>query len=373
MRAFNAVAIRSASPNLDAISNQHRIRVVFIAPCVKILAALAISFLVKRGGHLCSPVNQCTVYAQRQRSETLMQERGATSGRFFQRLFRRPVREELSSAVETPTDSNDISVENEQVEPVFAPDANFLLQLLEKLRWENAALSDRLARSERVISRMITNFSRASASGQPSNQNWDSRLEKEISRLRARLSDLETDFEAFRAAAFVKRKIKPRDVRRVGSFQNSTARCHFESFFDREWYGARYPDVEKAGIDAIVHYFEFGFAEGRFPHPLFDTRWYLKNNSDVRSSGINPFEHFLTTGLAELRQPNFFLDLRWYVENNADVAANKLDPFEHYVRIGCFEARDPGPMFNAKEYFAKHPQIELGRIDALAHSMHAAR
>src|SRR5262245_39041807 len=51
--------------------------------------------------------------------------------------------------------------------------------------------------------------------------------------------------------------------------------------FDADWYLACNPDIAKAGANPLMHYINYGAAEGRDPHPLFDTDWYLANNPDV--------------------------------------------------------------------------------------------
>lgn len=262
---------------------------------------------------------------------------------------------------------------------VVVPDAWFLLQQIEKLKSKNAVLEDKLSRSEAARTRLLANYNRSFFCNDVVALTRESSLQKEFAVVRDKFNNLKVDFDnlkidflAFRAATFSRHKINPRDYRRVGKFTNFASRRKFESLFDREWYSATYPDVESAGIDSIVHYFEFGFSEGRFPHPLFDTRWYLKTYDDVLNSGINPFEHFLTTGVKELRQPNAFFDLRWYLERYFDVASGGLNPFEHYLRKGYLEARDPGPLFSAAAYFEKHPELEKGKVDALVHRLHSA-
>ena len=74
-------------------------------------------------------------------------------------------------------------------------------------------------------------------------------------------------------------------------------------FFDREWYLAKYPDVQVAGIDPVKHYLLFGSAEGRDPSPLFNSAWYLGQNPDVRAAGVNPLVHYIRHGATEGREP----------------------------------------------------------------------
>ena len=74
--------------------------------------------------------------------------------------------------------------------------------------------------------------------------------------------------------------------------------------FDATWYRARYPDVDKAGADPLVHYLNCGAREGRDPHPLFDSSFYLQSNPDVDAAGVNPLVHYLVAGGFEGRDPH---------------------------------------------------------------------
>lgn len=73
------------------------------------------------------------------------------------------------------------------------------------------------------------------------------------------------------------------------------------SLFDEDWYLATYPDVERSGVDPIVHYLENGWKEGRDPGPRFSTSAYLRANSDVAALGVNPLLHYVEYGHSEGR------------------------------------------------------------------------
>src|SRR4051794_28021212 len=73
------------------------------------------------------------------------------------------------------------------------------------------------------------------------------------------------------------------------------------SLFDRDWYLRTYPDVAAAGVDALIHYLENGWEEGRDPGPEFATTAYLQANPDVARSGVNPLVHYIEFGHAEGR------------------------------------------------------------------------
>ncbi len=79
-----------------------------------------------------------------------------------------------------------------------------------------------------------------------------------------------------------------------------------EPFFDKEWYLSCF-EAGAAPEDPLVHYFEYGWLEGRDPSPQFSTRHYLAQNPDIRKAGVNPLVHFALTGHKEARSfgPNF--------------------------------------------------------------------
>lgn len=72
--------------------------------------------------------------------------------------------------------------------------------------------------------------------------------------------------------------------------------------FDDAWYYAKYPDVQKAGMNALEHYLLYGWKEGRNPSDQFNTFAYLNRNRDVHLSGVNPFVHYVFFGKKEGRR-----------------------------------------------------------------------
>lgn len=72
-------------------------------------------------------------------------------------------------------------------------------------------------------------------------------------------------------------------------------------FFDSDWYLEEYEDVEKAGLDPLWHYVEFGEQEGRRPNPFFDPIFYRARYPDLVEFGGSLLGHFLTYGNSEGR------------------------------------------------------------------------
>lgn len=71
--------------------------------------------------------------------------------------------------------------------------------------------------------------------------------------------------------------------------------------FDESFYRSMYADLHTAPRDAIRHYCEYGWREGRNPSDDFDTSFYLATYSDIRNAGINPFWHYVVAGATEMR------------------------------------------------------------------------
>lgn len=70
--------------------------------------------------------------------------------------------------------------------------------------------------------------------------------------------------------------------------------------FDPGWYCARYADVVAAGENPLVHYLLRGGGERRNPSAAFDAVWYVARYPDVAAS--NPLLHYLQFGAAEGRE-----------------------------------------------------------------------
>jgi serralysin len=77
------------------------------------------------------------------------------------------------------------------------------------------------------------------------------------------------------------------------------------AFFDTEHYLAANPDVAAAvrlGLTtAFDHFMNNGWREGRNPSQAFDVKTYLADNPDVAAVGLNPLLHYLAYGFAEGR------------------------------------------------------------------------
>ena len=139
------------------------------------------------------------------------------------------------------------------------------------------------------------------------------------------------------------------------------------ALFDTSTYLSQNPDVAAAGVNPLVHYALHGAREGRDPHILFDSSRYLELNEDVRAAGINPLEHWIDHGSREGRDPSAFFDTSYYLSVNRDVADAGLNPLVHYLEFGWREGRDPSDDFSVTDYLSTYADVAQAGIDPLSH------
>lgn len=144
--------------------------------------------------------------------------------------------------------------------------------------------------------------------------------------------------------------------------------------FDVEFYEAAHPEIAQCHIDAVRHYFHFGWKLKRNPSPYFSTDFYISANEDVRDSGINPFYHYLKWGrnegrrgydqgkrlwdrpdvVAQARLLSEAFDTAFYQRQNPELANNDADPILHYMSVGWRMNLDPSPDFSTEFYVREH-------------------
>lgn len=112
--------------------------------------------------------------------------------------------------------------------------------------------------------------------------------------------------------------------------------------FDRDYYLAQNPDVAASGMDAEMHYRQYGYLEGRDPSPDFDTSYYLMHNPEVEALGVNPFDHYNSVGVFEGRDPKAGVDAAFQLSMGyadvvpmCDVASDAVVSFDtlHYIEV----------------------------------------
>ncbi|HEX6504787.1 MAG TPA: hypothetical protein VF011_16225 [Terriglobales bacterium] len=137
--------------------------------------------------------------------------------------------------------------------------------------------------------------------------------------------------------------------------------------FDRRFYCAQKPELQKLGIGPLAHFLEYGCENDIDPHPLFDTSFYLEHNPDVIRAGVNPLLHFLKHGAQERRDPHPLFDTSYYLEQNPDVVRAGVNPLSHFAKCGAYEGRDPCLLFDISHYVGQNPELANSGVNPLVH------
>ncbi|WP_084884053.1 glycosyltransferase [Vibrio sp. qd031] len=179
---------------------------------------------------------------------------------------------------------------------------------------------------------------------------------------------------------------------------------------DSQWYLDRYSDLTGSSVDAVEHYYFYGWKEGRDPNAFFDSEWFIQQygitkqcqllyymkywnrkslvpslrfdpkqyqfgNADVLKAGFEPLSHYMLYGRREGRQvvgqkvhlPDELNEVRrtglfladWYEITHEDLRDSGVNSLEHFVYFGEGESRNPNPYFDIKWYRKQYAE-ELG-------------
>jgi glycosyltransferase involved in cell wall biosynthesis len=134
--------------------------------------------------------------------------------------------------------------------------------------------------------------------------------------------------------------------------------------FDEPFYRSMYPGLQPPPSDAIRHYCEYGWREGKDPSVDFDTRFYLATYSDIRNAGINPFWHYVVAGASELRHAVPDLDTRYENDIRFGVVETDIRLLAFYSSPDWTELRG-GRSDSRGQRQAPLPHEELGFYDPL--------
>lgn len=189
-----------------------------------------------------------------------------------------------------------------------------------------------------------------------------------------------------------------------------TERDKIAQEFDLAFYVSRNPDIagkilSDGGFDALEHYIQCGWREGRDPSPDFSTSFYLQANPDVAASGQNPFLHWVERGRSEGRrgrplEPDRRLRLAsvesdereqsdretvaaefdevFYLARYPDVAQSvgfspNFDCVAHFMASGWREGRDPHPEFSTVFYLEQYPDVAASGMNPFLHFIKCGR
>lgn len=165
--------------------------------------------------------------------------------------------------------------------------------------------------------------------------------------------------------------------------------------FNEKFYRSTYLDLALHPVDAVRHYCQHGWREGRNPSAHFNTRFYLEKYSDIFDAGINPLFHYVIAGASELRLTNFESDIiksgkniisdatidaevdairssklfdeSFYRAMYPDISHETYDTIRHYCQYGWHEGKDPSNDFDTKSYLAAYSDIRNAGINPFWH------
>jgi amino acid adenylation domain-containing protein len=155
--------------------------------------------------------------------------------------------------------------------------------------------------------------------------------------------------------------------------------------FDPEWYLQHHPDVARAGVDPLSHYFALGWRENRNPSLTFNATLYRSMSKNSRPNRQNPVLHYLLSGrfrtsvrkaVRELQteqkdceriMASGWFDADWYTREYPSVACRNRSPLEHFMAIGWRYARKPFPEYDPEEFCRRFPGFEAGKDNPLRH------
>lgn len=103
--------------------------------------------------------------------------------------------------------------------------------------------------------------------------------------------------------------------------------------FSSKFYMEKNPDVVASGIPPFLHFVQYGFKEGRDPHPMFSLQWYKEHYLNVENT--NPLVHYLNKGSKQGFRPNPDFDPAWYIKTYASQIPEGMEPLVHFIYTGA--------------------------------------
>jgi hypothetical protein len=137
--------------------------------------------------------------------------------------------------------------------------------------------------------------------------------------------------------------------------------------FDLDYYLACNPDMAPLRQEALAHYHQYGWSEGRKPNLYFDPAWYLEQNEDVAAQGIDPLLHYILRGEAEGCRPGMWFDPTWYRANHE--VPDGMHALRHYLLNRAGGTVSAMAEFDTPFYLRTYPDVAEAGIDPLEHYM----
>jgi hypothetical protein len=153
-------------------------------------------------------------------------------------------------------------------------------------------------------------------------------------------------------------------------------------FFDKNFYLLSNPDVKAAGLDAAVHYLQFGGKEGRDPGPHFSETGYRALSPDVAATSLTALEHYETYGrkggrrllAPEPRRDQLGPDdgsagATGSASSGAAIAPHKIGTLADAAILR--RSLERVGLFDPASYLGMHEDVRLGGLDPWTHFLEA--
>ncbi|MEE9332751.1 MAG: glycoside hydrolase family 99-like domain-containing protein [Granulosicoccaceae bacterium] len=154
----------------------------------------------------------------------------------------------------------------------------------------------------------------------------------------------------------IKRTVRPLTIRRDRELIAASG------MFDPGWYKQTY----KITGNAIRHYCQVGYSEGKQPNSVVNMHWYFNSYPEVRNYAGNPLVHYIRFGEAKNLMPSEFFDPQWY-RNEYQLENYDGSMLKHYLHIGRVEGKNPNRLFNCNWYLTRYKDVRMAGIDAVDH------
>ena len=120
------------------------------------------------------------------------------------------------------------------------------------------------------------------------------------------------------------------------------ARPDVSWFFDRAYHLQKYPDLQTAGIDPLIHFMRWGVTELRSPHPLINLR-YIREISPGLLPPTPTIEALNDLLCHDRVDPSQLFSLDYYRSQCDDTADTGGGLLRHFVQFGLLAGLRPHP------------------------------
>lgn len=151
------------------------------------------------------------------------------------------------------------------------------------------------------------------------------------------------------------------------TFEQELETLRASGLFDEAFYLRRYPDVQRAGRDALEHFCERGWREGRNPDRHFDSAWYAEAYGELIGD-VNPLLDYILAGEELGRRPSPDFDPAEYRFLRGLPAADS--PLRHLLQQEAEQARTSNPLpdeFDPALYLEANPDVAAAGLDPVWH------